>query len=43
MHDGLRERLWSSGWRLRDGRLLPSPLPGLGVALGEDDLALFSE
>ena len=42
MHDGLRERLWSSGWRLRDGRLQPSSLPGLGVAL-DDDLAMFSE
>ena len=41
MHDGLRERLWSSGWRLHEGWLVAPDRPGLGVVLGDEESALL--
>lgn len=43
MHDGLRERLWSSGWLLAEGRLVAPERAGLGVELADEDLALLSD
>ncbi|MCC7281839.1 MAG: mandelate racemase/muconate lactonizing enzyme family protein [Acetobacteraceae bacterium] len=37
MHDGLREHLWASGWRLEEGCLVIPDRPGLGITLGEEE------
>lgn len=43
MHDGLRERLWSNGWRLADGYLVVPGAPGLGIVLGEEENDLLEQ
>jgi D-galactarolactone cycloisomerase len=42
MHDGLRERLWASGWRLEDGALVIPDRPGLGIELDEEERAMLA-
>jgi L-alanine-DL-glutamate epimerase-like enolase superfamily enzyme len=39
MHQGLHERLWSSGWKLDAGDLVIPDRPGLGLNFELDDLA----
>lgn len=43
MHDGLRERLWSSGWSLHEGHLIAPDAPGLGIVLGEEESDLLEQ
>ncbi len=43
MHDGLRDRLWSSGWQLADGFLIAPARPGLGIVLGEEESDLLED
>ena len=39
LHQGLHDRLWSSGWRLADGALVAPDKPGLGLDIHPDELA----